>query len=239
MTVTDVPPVITVDKQNVQINGSTAIVAPGGSASYSITITNGPNAIEPITLTAVTDTLSTSGGGFGPTGDQLLHAWPAPVTATTCSNYVGTVLAIGEFVTCQFTIDTTQVGPLAEGDVLTNRVDVTAVDDDGTEVSGSATASRTVLGEPPSLDVFKTDNDAVIRRAGREHRLRPDDHQPQRHRATDDHVDHRRGVLRRRRAASLRIEPTARSGDPGDHSGRRHQRPAPTSRFVSTPTATT
>jgi uncharacterized repeat protein (TIGR01451 family)/LPXTG-motif cell wall-anchored protein len=163
--VTDVPPVITVDKQNVEVNNTTAVVAPGGLAVYSIKITNGPNAIEPITLTAVTDTLSTSGGGFVPTGINYFTVG-GPVTATTCSNYVGTVLQIGAFVTCQFTIDTTKVGPLAENDVLTNRIDVTAVDDDATPVSGFDTASRTVLGEPPALGVFKTDNGALIDEPG-------------------------------------------------------------------------
>src|SRR4029079_13761058 len=66
VTVTDVPPVITVDKQNVPVNNSTAVVAPGGLATYSIKITNGPNAIEPITLIDVKDTL-TSPASFNPT----------------------------------------------------------------------------------------------------------------------------------------------------------------------------
>ena len=76
------------------------------------------------------------------------------------------MLAIGDSVSCEFTIDTNQVGPLAESDVLTNRIDVSAVDNDGTGVSGFATASRTVLGEPPSLNVLKTDNGAVIDEPG-------------------------------------------------------------------------
>jgi uncharacterized repeat protein (TIGR01451 family)/LPXTG-motif cell wall-anchored protein len=164
VTVTDVPPVITVDKQNVPVNNSTAVVAPGGPATYSIKITNGPNAIEAITLTAVTDTL-TSPAGFNGTSINYFTVGGA-VTATDCINFVGKVLGIGESVSCTFTIDTTLVGSLVKNDVLTNRVDVTAEDNDGTEVSGFDTASRTVLAEPPALNVFKTDNGAQIDEPG-------------------------------------------------------------------------
>ncbi len=164
VTVTDVPPVITVDKQNVE---PIDLVAPGGAATYSITITNGPNAIEPIKLTAVTDTLTTSGGGFAAANINYFTVGGA-VTATTCTNYVNTVLNPGQSVSCELTIDTTVLGPLAQGETLTNRVDVTAVDNDGTQVTGFDTAGRPVLGEPPAVRVFKTDNGAQIAEPGQD-----------------------------------------------------------------------
>jgi len=158
--VTDVLPVILVDKQNVQ---PVTLVAPGGAATYSVQITNGPGAIEPITITTVSDVMTVNGGAFGALNIATVGG---AVTATTCGSLVGTVLAPGASVSCQFTVDTTVIGPLAEDDSLLNTVTVTAVDDEQNPVIGDDDAERPVLGEPPAMTVFKTDNGAVIDEPG-------------------------------------------------------------------------
>ena len=158
--VTDVLPVILVDKQNVQ---PSTLVAPGGPASYSVQITNGPGAVEAITITEVSDVLTVNGGAFGALNIATVSG---AVTATTCGSLVGTVLAPGASVSCEFTVNTTVIGPLAEDDQLVNTVTVTAEDDEGNEVTDSNPAERPVLGEPPAMTVLKTDNGAVIDEPG-------------------------------------------------------------------------
>ena len=155
--VTDKAPVITVDKQNVE---PVAIVAPGGLATYNVVVTNGPNAIENITITSVVDQLRRNGAPFG--APLNIGAMGGPVTATTCGSLVGTVLAPAASTSCTFTVNTSVIGALAQSDALVNTVTVTAVDNDGTSVTGDDLAPRTVLGAAPQIAVFKSDHGAFI-----------------------------------------------------------------------------
>ena len=164
VTVDDVAPTVVVEKQNIAVGGTNEIVAPGGLATYSIEIRNPDTAIEPFTITSVIDTISTTGSGFPLTVIDYLTT-NGPVVGTNCDDYVDTTLAPGEFVRCQFTIDTTSLGVVAAGDVITNRVDVDVVDDDGTTDHGFDDAQRDVVAAPPQLAVDKTDHDVDIREA--------------------------------------------------------------------------
>ena len=67
VTVDDVAPTVVVEKQNIAVDGTNEIVAPGGLATYSIEIRNPDTAVEPFTITSVIDTISTTGSGFAPT----------------------------------------------------------------------------------------------------------------------------------------------------------------------------
>jgi uncharacterized repeat protein (TIGR01451 family)/LPXTG-motif cell wall-anchored protein len=161
VTVTDALPVILVDKQNAQPD---TIVAPGGLATYTLVVTNGPDAVEDLTITEVSDVLTVNGGAFGAVDITTVGG---AVTATTCNTLIGTVLAPGESTPlCSFTIDTTDLGALAQDDVLVNTATVTGEDDEGNEATDDDPAQRTVLGEAPAIDVFKTDNGAVIQEPG-------------------------------------------------------------------------
>jgi hypothetical protein len=166
VTVDDVAPTVVVEKQNVAVDGTNEVVAPGGLASYSIKIRNPDTAVEPFTITSVVDTISTTGAGFGPTVlDYFIVG--GPVVATDCIDLTDTVLGPGESTMCEFTVDTRLLGTgvVAEGDLLTNRVDVDVVDDDATTDHGFDDADRDVVGEPPQLVVDKTDHDVDIHEA--------------------------------------------------------------------------
>ncbi len=156
--VTPVPPSILVDKQN---KAGESIVAPGGTATYTVTVTNN-GTVEDVTLTGVTDVV-TVGGSTIATPDLTSNA--APLVSNTCTDLVGTVLAPTESYSCEFAIT---VSGLAQGDVLLNTVTVTGEDDDPTPqtTEDDDPAERTVLGEPPAITVFKTDNDETIAEPG-------------------------------------------------------------------------
>ena len=147
VTVDDVAPTVVVEKQNIAVGGTNEVVAPGGLVTYSIEIRNPDTAVEPFTITSVVDTISTTGSGFDPTVIDYFTVG-GPVVATDCVDYVGTVLGPGESVTCEFTIDTRLLGTgvVAAGDLITNRVDVDVVDDDGTTDHGFDDADRDVVG---------------------------------------------------------------------------------------------
>ena len=166
VTVDDVVPTVVVDKQNIAVGGTNEVVAPGGLVSYSIEIRNPIGAAEPFTITSVVDTISTTGSGFGSTVIDYFTIG-GPVIATDCIDYVDTVLARGQSVTCEFTIDTRSLGTgvVVAGDSITNRVDVDVADDDGSSDHGFDDADRDVVAEPPQLVVDKTDHDVAIREA--------------------------------------------------------------------------
>jgi uncharacterized repeat protein (TIGR01451 family)/LPXTG-motif cell wall-anchored protein len=173
VTVTPRPPQILVQKFNVE---PTAIVAPGGIATYSVIVTNPAGSLEPLTLTAVADQMfqeppagTTLGGPL-----TITTVDGTTITASTCGTdgtngaLIGTVLQPGDSYTCEFSVDTNQLGPLAQGDILRNFVEVTGEDDDPlpTVVSDDDNATRIVLGEDPKLGIFKTDMGATIPEPG-------------------------------------------------------------------------
>ncbi len=160
--VTNVAPQISVVKSNKE---PVALVAPGGNATYTVQVTNPAGAVENLILTGVNDVMQKNGGAFG---SLDLTTDNAPLTNNTCNDagnvLVGTVLSPGQSYNCEFTVNTTAFGSLAQDDQLRNVVTVTGRDDDPTPqtVQGTDDAIRTVLGEPPKLVVFKTDNNAQI-----------------------------------------------------------------------------
>ena len=169
VTVTDVLPVITVDKQNVAVNGAVDLVFPGGLAKYSIEIGNPSTAVEPITITSITDTMSSAtDAGFGPQPIDITDVDGLLVTDSTCDDYVGEVLDPGESVTCEFTINTTVIGALVPGDTVTNTIAAVGHDDDGNSASDDDSATRNILSQAPQLTVFKSDGDVSIHEPGEE-----------------------------------------------------------------------
>ena len=123
-----------------------ATVAPGGTLSYPVTVTNnGPSTATGVVLT------DTPGSG-------VLGA-----TATGCS---GTPLTctIGTLVpgaTRQFTVTATADPSLLAGATLTNAVSVTAATTDPVPANNSATASSTATTPSADLAVTKTAPDTI------------------------------------------------------------------------------
>ncbi|MEO1056175.1 MAG: hypothetical protein AAFY28_04595, partial [Actinomycetota bacterium] len=175
--VTPDQPSIQVTKNNVE---PITLVAPGGLATYEVIVEN-TSANEAITLTGVTDQLLVDAAGnpvsFANFGDaiDITTVDGTIITASTCTNLVNTVLEPDgdpdDSYTCEFTVDTAEVpngGALAQDEDLRNFVEVTGQDDDPTPtvVKDDDVADRPVLGEPPSIGVFKTDNGAEIDEPG-------------------------------------------------------------------------
>ncbi len=134
VTYTDVAPVIQVTKDVVP-----TAVSEGGVGSHDVTYTfqvtnSSPASTDPISITALADSL------LGPlTGDA------------DCQ--VGTVLAPG--ATCSFEVLVTL--PAANAGIqLTNSITVVAVDDEGIQASGLATASVVYENVLPNLGVTKS-----------------------------------------------------------------------------------
>ncbi|MEW6153393.1 MAG: hypothetical protein AB1673_05295 [Actinomycetota bacterium] len=104
---------------------------PGGTFTFSVLVVN--NSIEDVTITSITDDIYGNLNGQG-----------------TCAT--GAVLASGESYSCEFEGDFFGNA----GDSQTDVVTVTAVDDDGSEVSDSDDATVTITDVLPTIDVDKT-----------------------------------------------------------------------------------
>ncbi|MEZ4597177.1 MAG: hypothetical protein R3C32_10365 [Chloroflexota bacterium] len=127
VTVTDSPPTIVVTKTA----NPTERLEPGGQVFYTMAIEN-PSS-EPVTITTMVDVPYGSLDGQG--GCSL------PQTIPPGGTYV-----------CSF--PTTVTGNA--GDLVTDTVTVTGVDDEGTPTSDSDDATVTILDVPPSMDVTKS-----------------------------------------------------------------------------------
>ena len=126
--IADVVPTITVVKDA----NTSSLAAPGGSATFTVTVTN--TSPEPVTVESMTDEVDDT------TFD--ITAVAAPVTATTCET--GVVLAEagadGDTYECEFTLSITA----SEAADITDVVTVVVSDDDDNTVTGDDDATTTV-----------------------------------------------------------------------------------------------
>ena len=129
VTVVDVIPTVLVAKAA----SPSLLPEPGGTATFTVTVTNPAGAVEPIKLTSLIDSVYGSLNGDG-----------------TCS--VPQDIAPGDTYTCTFD------GPVAGngGDTHTNEVTGSAQDNDGNKVTGKDTANVEITDVLPSIKVDKT-----------------------------------------------------------------------------------
>ncbi len=117
VSVTDVPPVVGVDKSVTPAS----LPAPGGTFTYTITVTNA--SAEPVTVTGLTDDIY---GNLANRG--------------SCTTAIGTVLPPGGSYACTFPGAFTA----AAGTSLLDQVTVSVVDDDGTAAGAGDTATVSI-----------------------------------------------------------------------------------------------
>ncbi|HEV3362578.1 MAG TPA: LPXTG cell wall anchor domain-containing protein [Acidimicrobiia bacterium] len=129
VTVIDVKPTVLVAKSA----APSTLREPGGTATFTVTVTNPANAVEPIKLTGLVDSVFGSLNGDG-----------------TCD--VPVDLAPGEQYTCSFT------GPVAGngGDTHTNEVTGTAQDNEENKATGKDTADVDISDVLPTIKIDKT-----------------------------------------------------------------------------------
>ena len=113
---------------------------PGAKAAFGIAVTN--TSSEPVTITAATESLDGS-------ADFDISIVNGPIISTTCGAAVGTVLAAGGMYTCNFI---RYVGGDV-GDLLTERVTVTAQDGGGASSSDQGDRTYEILDALPTADV--------------------------------------------------------------------------------------
>lgn len=128
--VTDVGPAIVVDKQA----SPTTVTEPGGSVTFTVTITNPVNAVEAIHLDSLTDNVYGDLDGKG-----------------TCDVSPAVTIAPGTSYGCSFTETVTGNAGSIHTDVVTG----TAHDNEGTNVSDSDDASVMVTDVAPAIVVDK------------------------------------------------------------------------------------
>ena len=126
VTITDVPPTISVDKTANPLSRP----EPGGTFTFTVVVTNTSN--EPVTITNLFDDVYGNLNGRG-----------------NCA--VGATLAPGSSYSCSF--NASFIGDA--GDSQTDVVTVTAVDDEGTQVTDSDDAIVTITNVPPTIAVVK------------------------------------------------------------------------------------
>jgi uncharacterized repeat protein (TIGR01451 family) len=137
--VTDVPPTGTVTKTA----SSASVPEPGAPVEFNVIVHN--SSIEPVTITALTDKVG-AGAPFSVTAVTGL------VTATTCTNAIGKVLAVGADYTCHFTL-----AVLGNGDgSVTDLVAATLQDNEHGTVTPTDDSTVTVTDVLPTIVVTKT-----------------------------------------------------------------------------------
>ncbi|MEZ5144236.1 MAG: DUF11 domain-containing protein [Acidimicrobiales bacterium] len=135
VTVTDVPPTIEVTKDD----GGVSVEAPGAPVEYTVGIKN--TSFEKVTVTEITESVD------GGTPFSVTAPATDPVTATTCA--IGTVIEPGATYTCTFTVLVSGKG----GEVVTDEVKASVVDDDETPATGTDDESTPVT---PVVDLAIT-----------------------------------------------------------------------------------
>ena len=131
--VTDVAPSVTLDKSA----SPASLPEPGGIFTFTLAITN--NSVETVTITALTDTNALS---------------------AECLALVGTTLAPGQSVSCQYSVTHADAGQ------YTNTASVTVEDDEQNPASNSDNETVAVADVKPSIDVDKTANPTSVDEPG-------------------------------------------------------------------------
>ena len=117
---------------------------PGGDFNYTLQITNNSPDKEPFTITALTDTQSTDAASF-----------------SACAALVGTVVAYGGSVDCNYTVTRSAIG------TYPNTADVNVIDDSGRTDSDTDAESVNVTDLLPDISVTKTaDPTSVVEPGG-------------------------------------------------------------------------
>jgi hypothetical protein len=116
----------------VKVADPTTIEEPGGAILYSITVTNGSEDSDPMTLTSLVD---------DPYGNLADPTNPA-ISASTCELVT---IQPQQAYSCTFTAVVSGV----VGNTITDTVTVTATDDEGEEAQASDDATVTIVAEPP------------------------------------------------------------------------------------------
>ena len=123
VTVTDVLPSVTLDK-SVDI---ATLPEPGGTFTYTLTITN--NSVEAVSITALTDSNTLS---------------------TDCTNLIGDSLAAGATASCTYTVNHTEPG------TYNNTASVTVTDNEGNPATDTDSESVSVTNVAPAVDLVKS-----------------------------------------------------------------------------------
>jgi uncharacterized repeat protein (TIGR01451 family) len=129
--------------QVTKIANPTQVLEPGASVSYTVSVKNTSVSSDPLTLNGLSDDKFGNLSGKG-----------------TCS--VPQTIQPGGTYSCTFSATVSGNA----GYVHTNTVTVNAVDDDGANVSGSASATVNVLNVPSSITVTKTPTPAAVYEPG-------------------------------------------------------------------------
>jgi hypothetical protein len=138
VTVTDVLPLVLAVKSVTP----TTLPEPGGSATFTVEITNPSTAVEPISLTSLVDDVYGNLDGRG-----------------TCDVTPAVSLAPGATYSCTFTGDV--VGDA--GSVHTDTVTATALDNEGNRVTGSDWARVTITDVLPAIVLEKAASPTMVR----------------------------------------------------------------------------
>ncbi len=123
VTIADLPPTVDLAK----VADQTSLDEPGGTVTYTLTITN--TAAEPVTITALTDD----------------HPLSQP-----CLDLIGEVIEPADSATCSYTVDFSDPG------IHTNTATVTVEDNETSSSQDSATATVTIRNADPSVQLDKS-----------------------------------------------------------------------------------
>ncbi len=116
---------------------------PGGSVQYTVQINNTSNSQDPVTITSLSD------DRFGNLNGQGNCVTPQTIQP-------------GQSYTCTFS----KAISGNAGVIHTNRVTASGVDNDGTAVSGSGSATVTIVNQGSSITVSKTANPGTVNEPG-------------------------------------------------------------------------
>ncbi|MHC5004975.1 MAG: hypothetical protein ACYTJ0_17850, partial [Planctomycetota bacterium] len=141
VTVTGVPPAITVSKSAVPIS----LPEPGGSVTFTVRVDNASTAEDPVTIDSLSDTVY---GDLTDVGDEGGTA--KGQTGTSC--ILPQTIPPGQFYECAFSSQVTGNKDFTE----TNTITASGQDDDGVATSAGASATVTITGADPSVVVTKT-----------------------------------------------------------------------------------
>jgi hypothetical protein len=139
--VTNVDPVIAVDKTVAP--GS--LDEPGGTATFTVVVTNNSNPADPVTITSLVDDV---------------HGDTTAIAGSTC--VLPQTIVPGGSYTCQFTADISGNAGFSETDTVT----ASGTDDEGTYVEASDDAVVVIADVLPAIMIDKTANPTSIPETG-------------------------------------------------------------------------